>query len=880
MQCKSSARLLGTLSGPRTCTGTTVVINVLSFHRLEFSDECEDSLSDVHLDSSSGASLAVEKLIQDIQYGLRMLWKSPGFTVTALLSLALAIGATTTVFSMVNSVLLRPLPYSEPERLVVVWETVRRQEVERRGVSFPDYQDWRAQTASFAELAAVKLSSFNLSGTSEPERVSGEFVTASYFPVLGVAAEHGRTFLLEEDTADNPQRLAVVSHRLWQRRFASVPNLIGQDIKLNEESYRVVGIMPESFHGTLQGADVWVLLSNALKDPVRDSPRADNLQLRGARGLSVIARLKPNVTVEQAQHDLDIVSQRLEQAYPQTNTSRGALVVPLAEEWLGDARQTLILFMVAVGCVLLIACGNVANLQLVRASNRYKEMAIRAALGATRRRLIVQMLTESVLLGLLGGMLGLLLALWGIDIMASLSPFSIPWFVRINLDARVFAFTFAVSILSGILFGLIPARRAAHTDLNRTLKEGRMTGWRHSGSLFRLRARGLLVVLEIALAVVLLIGAGLMTKSFQQLFRIDLGFNPDNLLTMRVELPAARYSEAGAFEFIRSLMEGMSRLPHVQESTLSSDIPLGDGSSATIISIKGRPAAVPSKELRVYDHLVNPGYFRTLGVRLLAGREFQNEDRMEAEPVAIISQTLAQRFWPGQDPLGSHIKEGGNPDSPRPWYRIVGVAADVHHRNLREFPNDDPDIYYCLLQRPVYDFGLVARTDGDGAQAEAALTRLIQSIDPELPVYAQLTMQQRIARRTAWFRTGAWLMSIFALMALVLALVGISGMMGYAVSLRTHEIGIRMAVGACERDILKMILGESMLLVSAGVLIGIGAAFAATRLLAGFLYKVSTTDSSIFIGITLLLTGLALLASYFPARRAMKMNPMSALRQE
>lgn len=823
---------------------------------------------------------AVEKLIQDIQYGLRTLRKSPGFTVTAVLSLALAIGASTAVFSIVNSTLLRPLPYKEPERLVAIWETVRRQEVERRGASYPDYLDWRAQSQSFENIAVLKFASFNLSGIGEPERLTGEYVTASYFPVLGVAAARGRTFLPEEDNPNHPQRIAVISNSLWQRRFGSSSSLVNQTIKLNDENHVVVGIMPDSFQGTRQGAEVWVLLTNTLDDPSHGTPSGHGLQRRGVRGLAAIARLKPNVTVTQAQQEMDAISLRLEQAYPQTNTNRGGVVLSLYDDWLGDTRDTLILFMVAVGCVLLIACVNVANLQLVRASNRQKEMAIRVALGASRLRLISQMLTESLLLALLGGALALLLALWGIDLVVALSPFTIPWFVNVRLDARVFAFTFAISILTGVLFGLLPALRASRLDLNQSLKEGRATWWRRPGSIFRLRGRGLLVVLEIALAVVLLIGAGLITKSFQRLYGSNLGFNPDQLLTMKVELPSRRYNESQMVEFTNTLTERLNQLPHLLNSSLASDIPLGTEMSATSFVVEGLPAPSPGDALRTYIHHVGPKYFETLGARLVRGREFQTEDNAEAQRVVIISRALAERFWPGQDPLGKQIKEGSDPASERPWYRIVGVAPDIRHRDVQQGPNNDPDIYFSLLQRPVYDLGLLVRTDGEAEAMTAALSRVVQSIDPELPVYSMQMMQQHLARRTARFRTGAWLMSVFALMALVLAMIGISGMMSYVVTLRTHEIGIRMAVGASERDILKMVLGESMLLVGAGVALGILTAFAGTRLLSDFLYGVSATDGGVFAGITLLLAGLSLLASYFPARRAMRMNPMTALRQE
>ncbi len=822
----------------------------------------------------------VEKLVQDIRYGLRALRKSPGFTVTAVLSLALAIGASATVFSVVDAVLLKPLPYKEPERLVVVWETVRRQEVERRGVSYPDYLDWRAQNQSFEDITTLRLASFNLSGDGEPERVTGEYVTASYFNVLGATAERGRTFTLEEDALDNPQRVVVVSHRLWQRRFGLSQTIVNQTIKLNDESYTVVGIMPESFQGTRQGADVWVLLSSTLKDTVHDGLAGASLRERGARGLATMARLKSNVTIEQAQKEMDDISRRLETAYPQSNTNRGALVVPLYEEWLSDERDTLLLFMAAVGCVLLIACGNVANLQLVRASNRQKEMAIRAALGASRLRLMMQMLTESVLLALLGGILGLLLALWGIDLVRSLSPFTIPWFVNVRMDARTFAFTFVTSILAGLLCGIFPALRASRLNLNQSLKEGRATWWRRPGSFLRLRVRGLLVVLEIALAIMLLIGAGLMTKSFRQLYRINLGFNPDGLLMMKVELPSRRYADREAVKFANELTERVHQLPQLQEFATASDLPLGDETSATIITVEGFRASSPDNHFRVYSHSISPKYFATLGVRLMYGREFQAEDNEEAQRVVVISRELAEHFWPGQDPRGKRIKEGPNPESERPWYTVIGVAADLRQRNMRETPNDDPDIYFCLLQRPVYDLGLIVRTRGEAEEIQAALGRIVRAIDPELPVYGELTMQQRLSRRTAWFRVGAWLMSVFALMALVLAMVGMSGMMGYVVTLRTHEIGVRMAVGASERDILKMVLGESMLLVAAGVVLGITAALAGTRLLTDFLYRVSATDSGVFTGITVLLIGLSLLASYFPARRAMKMNPMNALRQE
>jgi putative ABC transport system permease protein len=537
--------------------------------------------------------------------------------------------------------------------------------------------------------------------------------------------------------------------------------------------------------------------------------------------------------------------------------------------------------MVAVGCVLLIACGNVANLQLVRAANRQKEMAIRAALGASRRRLIWQMLTESVLLALCAGALALLLALWGIDVVVGLSPSTIPWFVHVNLDGRVFAFTFAISILTGVLFGLFPALAASRLDLNQSLKEGRST-WRWPRRrLFRVRLRSLLVVLEISLAVVLLVCAGLITKSFRQLFRVDLGFNPENLLTLRVELPKRRYNETEAAKFTSTLAERLSGLPQVLGSSLTSDIPLGDGSAATIISIEGRAPTTPGDDIRVYTHYVSPKYFETLGINMLRGSEFQPTDGADSERAVIISSALARRLWPAEEALGHFLKEGSNPDSKRPWYKIIGIAADVHHRGIRDIPNDDPDIYFSLSQRPVYDLGLIARTRGGTDElTTAALRSVVQSIDPELPVYASLTMQERIARRAAWFRIGAWLTSIFALMALLLALIGTSGMMSYVVTLRTHEVGIRVALGATDRDILKMVLGESLLLIIAGVGLGLLAALAGTRFLSVFLYRVSATDGGVFVGVTLLLAGLSLFASYLPARRAMKMNPTAALRQE
>ena len=809
-------------------------------------------------------------LWQDVRYGARMIWKRPGFTAVVVLALALGIGANTAIFSVVNAVLLRPLPFQDPERIVVVSETVRRETVERRPLSYPDFVDWREQNQVFAELAAFDTASLTLTGSGEPERVEGEIVSASYFPLLGAQAAVGRTFLASEDVTPDTHPVVVLSHTFWQRRFNGDASVIGSTINFNERAFTVVGIMPENFRGVSGQAEAWIPMM--MLSVVRST---QFLQQRGTRWHAALARLKPGVSVEQAQAEMDTIMRRLEQEYQDTNRDRGALVIPAQEEYFSDIRPTLLVLLGAVGFVLLIACANVANLLLARAASRQKEIAIRTALGAGRWRLVRQLLTESVLLALLGGAVGLLFAVWGVDFLAAMNPVELPTFVRIRVDAWALGFTLLISLLVGVVFGLAPALQASRPDLNETLKEG---GRSSSGGAGRQRLRGALVVAEVALALVLLVGAGLMLKSFQRLQTFDPGFRADNLLTMWVSLPTQRYNNQARAIFSQQLLERLAALPGAQSAALASDFPLSGSSSATNIILEGAAdERAGGESVRIYRHSVSPGFFNTLGISLLRGRDFNAQDTQGAQPVAIISEAMARRYWPEGDAMGQRFRTGGDND---PWVSIVGIVGNAKHRRLINERNTDPDIYYAFAQAPTRDIGIVIRSATDAASLTTALRREAQSLDANLPLYDIQPMAQRLAAQTAGMRFSAWLLGIFAAMALLLAAAGIYGVMSYSVTQRTHEIAIRMALGARAADVLRMVVGQGMRLVLLGVGICLAAAFALTRLMRSLLYEVSATDPLVFILIALLLTGIALIASYIPARRATKVDPMEALRYE
>jgi putative ABC transport system permease protein len=811
----------------------------------------------------------ISDLWQDLRFGARMLRKQPGFTLIAVLTLALGIGANTAIFTVVNALLLRPLPYPAADRLAVVATTMRRERVEVRSTSYPDFISWRDQNTYFEQIAARTSNSFSLLSGNEPERVNGELVSANYFSLLGVRAVQGRAFLPEEDRTPDAQRVALVGYGLWQRRFGGAPNLVGKTIQLSDGNYTVVGIMPEGFRGISDRADLWLpmMMTSAVRV-------ASDLQIRDQRWLSTVARLKPGVSLRQAQTEMDTLARRLEQTHPNTNANRGALVTPLHEQLFGNMQLMLWILLGAVGCVLLVACANVANLLLQRAATRRKETAIRLALGATSGRLIRQLLTESLLLALCGGALGVLVAFWSADFLVALSPITFPSFVKLNVDARVLSFSLLISVLTGVLFGLAPALQAAKPMLNEVLKDsGRGT----SGGLGRSRLLGSLVVSEIALALVLLVGAGLMIRSLQRLQAVDPGFDSKRLLTMSFSLPAQKYPRAQIGAFNQQLRERLRAMPGVQAVALSSDLPLSGDTSAGPIELEGQPAASADTEIRMYRHRVTPQFFSTFGIPLVKGRDFTADDQAQAPGVVIISEALAKRYWPGADPIGKRFRESG---SENPWVSIVGVVADIKYRGLPQNPNSDPDVYFPLLQRPTSNLSLAVRTEADPANLTAAIRSELQKLDPNLPVYGITTMAQQVARQTTQARFSTWLLGIFGALALLLSAVGIYSVMAYAVEQRTHEVGIRMALGARASDVLRLVIKQGMRLALLGVALGVGAALALTQLMKGLLFGVAAADPLTYAGIAFLLTAVALLACWLPARRATRVDPLVALRCE
>jgi putative ABC transport system permease protein len=810
-------------------------------------------------------------LLKDVRYALRMLLKSPGFAAAAIISLALAIGATTTVFSFVNAILLRAIPYANPERLVLLFETNRKEGYTleaRRGFSYPDYTDWRDQSQSFERMAAYAPASFTLPG-DPPERIPGELASASYFDMLGAKAAHGRTFTADEDKTPDTHPVAVISHSFWTTRFAADPGALGRQIKLNNRDFTIVGVMPRDFTGLINESQVWVpmMMISAVR-PVR------TLEQRGNRWHNGVGLLKPGVTVEQAQAEVEQITRNIEQARPDTNADRGGLVAGLRDELFGTIRPILLLLLGAVGFVLLIACANVANLLLVRATNRRRELAVRAALGAGRRRIVQQMLTESVLIALMGGLLGLLLAYLSLNVLKSYVPTQLPSFVNVQIDFRAFAFTLLVSVVTGLIFGLLPALRASRPDLNDVLKE---SGRGNTGTGRRLR--NALVVSEIALTLVLLVGAGLTINSLRQLQQIDLGFTPEGVASLRLDLPAERYPNNRIAPFAQQLVENVRTLPMVKAVSVGSDgpLPLDGDYSATSVTVEGRNPA--DGEVRIFRHRVTPAYFETMRIPLVKGRDLGTQDAAEAPPVAVVSEGMARKNWPGEDAVGKRIKFGRLEDN-NPWITVVGVVRDVKFRTLTEAAGADPDVYFSLAQFPVRGLELMVRTDGDPSQLFNSFRREVLKADAQLPSYNLTTLDQRLARQTAQSRFNVLLLGVFAFIALLLATVGIYGVTSYTVSQRTHEIGIRMALGARGSDIIWLILYQGLIMTAAGLVIGLGVALILSRVMNSLLYGVAATDLTTFAFATVVLAATALIASFVPANRALRVEPVVALRND
>jgi putative ABC transport system permease protein len=818
---------------------------------------------------------------QDVRYALRMLRKTPGFTVVAIITLALGIGATTAIFTIVNAVLLRSLPYRQSNTLVKVWGKFDKMGIPRNWISEPEWWDLQAANKSFSELAAYSGgggANMVING-AQPMRVSQAAATSSLFPLLGVRAATGRLFTSEEDDPGKSS-VALLSYGLWKNAFGRNPNVVGQKIQLDQQSFIIVGVLPQDFNfdGT---NDVWVPLGLDKSRP----------QSRGGHYLEVIGRLKPGITVTQAAGDVERFAADLARTYPNNyapNSGFGMFLVPLETDLTGQIRPALLVLMAAVGFVLLIGCVNLANLLLARAAARQREIAVRTALGASKLRIVRQLLTESVVLSATGGVLGLLLAVWAVDVFRGLSNINIPRLGEASIDMYVLGFALAISVLTGMLFGLSPAFHVVGPSLQTALKDsGRTSSYGVGGG--RLRAN--LVASEIALALVLLVGAGLLVRSFQHLLKVDPGFQTEHLLTMRVALPQARYPNGAApSDFFKKLINNVKALPGVEAAGTVTRLPLsGTYSSGTI---RLEDTSVPNALLDRSSNLphietdyrwVTPGYFEAMKVPVIKGRLFTDADNIaDAPPVAIVDEEFANRFWPGKDPTGKRIAYNAVPNSnpPQPiWRTIVGVVGHVKHYSL-DVQGREQAYFPAAQNQFTRAMFIVVRTGTDPAAMTSTLRAQVAALDRELPVFGVETMDELLAQSLTQPQVNMLLLAGFATLALLLAAVGIYGVMSYVVSQRTQEIGVRMALGADRSTILKMIVLHGLRLAGSGLLIGLALALLLTRLMKGLLYATSPNDPLTFIGISLLLAAVAFLASYIPALRATKVDPMVALRYE
>ena len=803
---------------------------------------------------------------QDLRYGARMLAKRPGFTLIAVLTLALGIGANTAIFSVVNAVLLRPLPYTNPDRLVRLWET--QPGLDQAPFSPGEFLDYQAQNQSFEQIAAYRWFSFTLLGTAQPMRVEAGIVSANFFALLGARPQRGRLLQADDGRAGAP-RVVVLSHGSWQQHFGGDQNPIGKALNINGESATVIGVLQPDFQFN-SSTEIWV-------NPRRVTPdytgmdSADLQTERANRYLRVIGRLKDGVSVPQAQADLNAIASRLQQQYPQTNRGHGARLVLLHEQVVGEVKPWLMLLSGAVGLMLLIACANVANLTLVCAVTRSREIAVRQALGASRWRVLRQLLTESVLLSLVGGVCGWLLALWGVQALIALSPTDTPRLAEINPDYQVFGFTLAVSLLVGVVCGLLPAFTASGINLNEALKEGG-----RSVGAARPRASSLLVVIEVALALVVLIGAGLLVKSFMRLQTVNPGFDSSHLLTLRLWLSEANYgTEAQRIAFLKDLESRLTALPSIEGVAIANDLPIQGRDSSTVLNIEGRSFASPTDRPLVGIHSVNAYYFDAMRIPLLRGRALSERDVAGAPIVIVINESLARRFWPNEEAVGKRVRLGGESN---PWMEIVGVVGDVRHEGLTDASAFET--YFSHLQAPRPYMAVTIRSALERTALTSAVRHAVQTIDRNEPVYDLRTMDELIVESVALRRLSLWLFSLFALISLLLAAVGLYGVMAYLVTQQTNEIGLRIALGAQPYDVLKLVIRQGLKLAFGGILLGLGGAFALARLMKTLLFDVSATDPLTFAVIPLALGAVVLLACWIPARRATKVDPMIALRCE
>jgi len=808
----------------------------------------------------------MQTLIQDLRYGARMLMKKPGFTFVAAITLAAGIAANTTIFSIADALVLRPFNFQHQERLVMVWE---RDSLAGRfdhgSVAPGNFNDWREQNQSFERIVAIVQRFFDLTGAHHPELFKGYRVSAGFFDALGVKAAIGRTFLPGEDEPGRDQ-VVVLKHSLWERRFGADPNIVGRTLTINAKTFTVIGVMPPDFNFPFNGGEMWSPL-------VFD----DKMKLeRGGHYMQALGLLKPGVSVAQANADLEAISRRAQQLFPDTNAGLSANVVGMIDDFAHDAKKYVTPLAGTVAFVLLIACANVANMLFSRAFGRQKEIAVRLALGASRWRLVRQLLTESLLLALAGGAIGLLSSLWAVDLLRGAMPEDygkfIPGWDHFGVNRSALMFTLLVSMLTSVIFGMAPAWQASKPNLNVALKEG-TKGASPTGS--RQRLRGALVVAEVALSLVLLIGAGLTIRSFVAMLRDDIGFNPESVLSFQLSLSGKKYSEAQRRGFYNQLLKRLETLPGVVAAGETNILPMGGDYINTSFEIVGRPPFEKGKGPGAAYRVVTPGYFDAIGMSLRRGRGFTAGDNEQAPGVVIINETFARRFFPNQEAIGQRITHSGGADKPM---EIVGIVGDVKDTSLDEVPG--PGFYLPYAQNPLTNMGVVLRATADPTTLAAAARDEVMKLDPAQPVFNLKTVERMIHERTSPKRIMTAMMSVFAGIALLLAGVGLYAVMAYAVSQRTHEIGVRMALGAQSRDILRLITWQGLNLTLAGLALGMVGAFALTRVMAPLLYGVTATDPLTFILISLALAGVALLACWIPARRATKVDPMVALRCE
>jgi len=809
----------------------------------------------------------VTTLINDIRYAARILKRSPGFTITAVLTLALGVGANTAIFSVVNATLLRPLPFPHPERIVAIQNQYKAVGLDSASASVPDYIDYRKQRQLFSEVAAINTDNFNLTGIDRPERLQCGEATSGLFAVLGVQPILGRVFTYDEDQPGKNQ-VVLLTSGLWKRRFGGDPGVIGRTIHLNDKPYTVVGIVPPILQW-FAPVDAWI--------PTGFTPADMAPSSRGNEYLFVLARLQPDVSVERARAGMATFGRSLAQAFPDNfppSSGWAIRVDSLNELLVSDVRNGLIVLLAAVGFVLLIACANVANLLLARASGRMRELSIRAALGAAKWRIGRQLLTESVMLGLLGGAAGVLFGSWGVSLLVKSGPQQLPRLDEVTIDGRVLAFTFAVAILTGILFGLAPVVQLATSNLHDLLKQG---GRGAAGSLRRHRTRSALVIVEVALSLVLLVAAGLLLRSFASLQKVDPGFRAQNVLTFGLSLPPAQYStQARTSGLFHAVLDRVDALPGVTAAGAVNSLPFsGDNSSGSFL-IEGHAVPAGGTAPHADQRIVSPGYFRAMGIPLLRGRLLSDADRQGSPLAVVIDDALAQEYWKGKDPLGQHLRRASDG---APWATVAGIVGHVQH-NALDSKLRKATFYGSYLQQPTQSLQFVVHTAGDPMLLANAVQREIASLDQDLPIFDVKTMDQRVAASLANRRFAAWLLAVFSFIAMLLAAVGLYGVMTQSVLQRSREIGVRMALGAQSGDVLHMILRQGAILAAAGLVAGTLGALVLTSLMKSLLFAVSPADPLTFALVAALLLAVALVATWLPARRATRLDPVNTLRYE